>query len=208
MLAYKAWCESRVRFLVSAAALAWFCGLFVIFRPGVRDASELSYVEFIAGKIYGGGIRQLFVIFVLVLGLGGLLQERARGSAGFTLSLPVTRTRLLAVRAGVGLAEMAALALMPALILAVLSPMVHETCPPSVLMQSAQWAANGAALFALAFLLSTVLAGPYTALAASMALLFAYALFIRLPMPILLAPPFTMALVAASAWIVERQDFS
>jgi len=61
---------------------------------------------------------------------------------------------------------------------------------------------------ALAFLLSSVLAGPYTALAASMALLFAYALFIRLPMPILLAPPFTMALVAASAWIVERQDFS
>jgi ABC-2 type transport system permease protein len=208
MLAYKAWCESRVRFLVSAAALAWFCSLFVIFRPGVHDASQMAYAEFVADKIYGDGIMQMFMIFVLVLGMGGLLQERARGSVGFTLSLPVTRTRLIAMRAGVGLAETAALALMPALILLIVSPTVHETCPPSVLALSAQWAADGAALFALAFLLSTILAGPYAALIASLALLFAYALFVRLPVPMTLAPLFTLALVAASAWIVERQDFS
>jgi ABC-2 type transport system permease protein len=208
MLAYKAWCESRVRFLVSAAALAWFCSLFVIFRPGVHDASQMAYAEFVADKIYGDGIMQMFMIFVLVLGMGGLLQESARGSVGFTLSLPVTRTRLVAMRAGVGLAETAALALMPALILLIVSPTVHETCPPSVLLLSAQWAADGAALFALAFLLSTILAGPYAALIASLALLFAYALFVRLPVPMTLAPLFTLALVAASAWIVERQDFS
>jgi ABC-type transport system involved in multi-copper enzyme maturation permease subunit len=208
MLAYKAWCESRVRFLVSAAALAWFCSLFVIFRPGVHDASQMAYAEFVADKIYGDGIMQMFMIFVLVLGMGGLLQERARGSVGFTLSLPVTRTRLVAMRAGVGLAETAALALMPALILLIVSPTVHETCPTSVLALSAQWAADGAALFALAFLLSTILAGPYAALIASLALLFAYALFVRLPVPMTLAPLFTLALVAASAWIVERQDFS
>jgi ABC-2 type transport system permease protein len=208
MLAYKAWCESRVRFLVSAAALAWFCSLFVIFRPGVRDASEMAYVEFITEKIYEGGIRQLFVVFVFVLGTGGLLQERARGSAGFTLSLPVTRTRLLAMRAGVGLAEVVALALMPALVLVIVSPTVHETCPSSVLALSAQWAAKGAALFALAFLFSAVLAGPYAALTASMALVFAYVLVVRRPVPILLAPLLTLVLLAASAWIAERQDFS
>jgi ABC-2 type transport system permease protein len=208
MLAYKAWCESRVRFLVSAAALVWFCGLFVIFRPGVRDASEMAYAEFIDEKIYDGGIRLMFTVFVVVLGMGGLLQERARGSAGFTLSLPVTRTRLIAVRAGVGLAEMGALALMPALVLVVLSPMVHERCPPLVLILSAHWAANGAAIFSIGFLLSSVFGGPYAALTASMALLFAYALVVRQPMPILLTPPFTMALVATSAWIAEHRDFS
>jgi ABC-2 type transport system permease protein len=207
MLAYKAWCESRVRFLVSAAALAWFSALFVIFRPGVRDASEMAYAEFIADKIYEGGIRQIFTVFVVVLGMGGLLQERARGSAGFTLALPVTRTRLIAVRAGIGLAEMGGLALMPALVLVVLSPVVHQACPSSVPILSASWAANGAAIFSLAFLLSSVLGGAYAALTASMTLLFAYALFVRLPMPILLAPPFTAALVATSAWIAEQQDF-
>jgi ABC-2 type transport system permease protein len=207
MLAYKAWCESRVRFLVSAAALAWFSALFVIFRPGVRDASEMAYAEFIADKIYDGGIRQIFTVFVVVLGMGGLLQERARGSAGFTLALPVTRTRLIAVRAGIGLAEMGGLALMPALVLVVLSPVVHQACPLSVPILSAGWAANGAAIFSLAFLLSSVLGGAYAALTASMTLLFAYALFVRLPMPILLTPPFTAALVATSAWIAEQQDF-
>ena len=76
MLAYKAWRESEVRMLVTAGALLWFCALFVLFRSGV-------------GQIYEGALRYLFLVFVIVLGLGGLLQERARGSAAMTMRADV-----------------------------------------------------------------------------------------------------------------------
>src|SRR5436190_8765478 len=82
MLAYKAWRESRTRFVLSAGALLWFCSLFVLVRHGVRVSAERPYADFVAGSIYGGGIRTLYTIFVVLLGLGGLVPERAYGSAG------------------------------------------------------------------------------------------------------------------------------
>jgi ABC-2 type transport system permease protein len=195
MLAYKAWRESEVRMLVTAGALLWFCALFVLFRSGVE-------------QIYEGALRYLFLVFVLVLGLGGLLQERARGSAAFTLSCPVTRTRLIGVRALIGLAEVVALALVPAFVVTILSPVVHETFPAAeALRLSARWVAGGSVLFGASFFWSVVLAGPYSALASSMVTLFTYVLLVRIwPSPSA-AGMCTAALVAASAWITERQDF-
>src|SRR5436309_11694888 len=129
MLAYKAWRESQVRFLLSAAALAWFCSLFLLVRHSVRTAAERPYADFVAANVYGSGIRTLYTIFVLVLGLGGLVPERAHGSVGFTLALPVRRLRLVVVRAAAGIAQVAALALVPALVVLALSRFVSETYP-------------------------------------------------------------------------------
>lgn len=229
MLAYKAWRESQVRVLVSAAALAWFCALFVIARPGLRQALDRPYAEFVEDQIYGGGIRNLFVIFILVLGLGGLLQERARGTAAFTLSLPVHRARLVWVRGAIGLLEVAGLAAVPSLVVSTLSPFVHQSYPiAEALRWTAQWAAGGGVLFAGAFFLSILLAGTYAALATSMAALLVYALLVNLPairrfpslnvftlmasarlepMALYAAVAVTAAVVLAAAAVTERQDF-
>ena len=208
MLAYKAWRESQVRLLIAAGALLWFCGLFVLFRTGVREAAQMPYAQFIAEKIYEGALRNLFVVFVVVLALGGLLHERAQGSAAFTLSLPVTRLRLIAVRAIIGLVEGAALALIPALVVTLLAPVVHETFPVTeALRLSARWLAGGSTLFGASFFWSVVLAGPYSALAKSMAMLLGYVILVQAWPSAAVAGACTVGLVAASAWITERQDF-
>lgn len=49
-----------------------------------------------------GAAPQHISYAALLLGLGGLQRERANGTALFTLSLPVGRAKLVAVRAGVG----------------------------------------------------------------------------------------------------------
>ena len=206
MLAYKAWRESRTRFLLSAAALLWFCSLFVLVRHGVRASAERPYADFVAGSIYGGGIRTLYTIFVVLLGLGGLVPERAYGSAGFTLALPVHRMRLVVVRAAAGLAQVAALALAPALVVLALSGLVNETYPArEALLRSAQWAAAGADAFALA-LLASVLWETFAALAASLAATCVYAALLGAPTP-LIASAAVAVMVALAAWLTERQDF-
>ena len=208
MLAYKAWRESRVRMLIAAATLIWFCALFVYFRTGVREAMQKPFADYVVDQIYEGALRNLFVVFVVVLGLGGLLQERARGSAAFTLSCPVTRARLIAARAMVGLAEVVALALVPAFVVTMLSPVVHETFPATDALElSARWVAGGSVLFGASFFWSVVLGGPYSALATSMVTLFAYMVLVRIWPSAGIASVCTAALVAASAWITERQDF-
>ena len=183
MLAYKAWRESQLRFLVSAATLAGFSSLFLIFRSGIRQALAEPFAEFVADDIYGGGLRNLYVVFIVVLGLGGLLQESARGTAPLTLSLPVGRTRVVVTRAVVGLLEVAGLAAVPTPAVCSLAPFIHQSYPlREALHWSAQWTAGGTVLFAGAFFLSTRFGEPYTALGMSMAALFGYSILVNLPL--------------------------
>jgi len=206
MLGYKAWRESQVRFLLSAAALVWFCSLFVLVRHSVRTAADRPYADFVAGSIYGGGIRTLYMIFVVVLGLGGLTPERAHGSVGFTLALPVRRIRLVVMRAAAGVAQAAALALVPALVVLALSRFVNETYPATdALLRSGQWAAIGIEAFAAAMLASVVFE-PFTALGVSLAATFLHAAIMSAP-PTLTALFAAAAMVTCAAWITERQDF-
>ena len=64
----------------------------------------------------------LLTLFAVLLGTGGLLSQASGGGALFTLSLPVSRNRLLGVRAATGLAELLVLAFVPSLLLPLLSP--------------------------------------------------------------------------------------
>jgi ABC-type transport system involved in multi-copper enzyme maturation permease subunit len=229
MLVYKAWRESRARFLLSTATLGWFCALFIIVRPMMHEAATKPFVPFVEDSIYTGSIRNFFCVFVLVLGLGGLLQETSRGSAAFTLSLPVTRARLIAVRAAVGVAEVVALALVPTVAVLGLAPFQGEAYGVFDAMQcSTQWAVTGTVIFAVAFLFSTWLSGTYAALTASIIVVGAYALLVTLsPMrhvPVLNvltmmdhAHPgvvrlagtslVSVAIITAGMWLTERKDF-
>src|SRR5262249_23466874 len=87
MLAWKSWRESRARFLLSAAALAWFCSAFVLLRPMIQYAPRRTFTQFVVDAIYAGSVRNIFVLFIIAIGMGGLAQEATRGSAPMTLAL-------------------------------------------------------------------------------------------------------------------------
>src|SRR4051812_30686532 len=103
LLLFKAWRESRTRFLLCGGTIAMLCITVVLFNVPMRNNpgsvphgfKALTYNEHVYHFIYSGTAKGLFSVLVLFLGLGGLLRERGRGTAPFTLALPVSRTRLI-----------------------------------------------------------------------------------------------------------------
>jgi ABC-2 type transport system permease protein len=179
MLWYKAWLETRWRFLIGFVVLAFSaCGV-VIGYPTVlelmplvpaadvggelgrriREAAELArtYRGYVWSQWFGQNLVQTWTLFAVILGTGGLFSQAFGGGALFTLSLPVTRNRLFGVRAATGLAELLALAVVPSLLLTVLSPAVGQTYGVAdALIHGACLFIAGAVFFSLAFMLSTV----------------------------------------------------
>lgn len=185
MLFYKAWLESRTRFLLSGITIAAPVVLFVFMNrdvhTGLADVNAI-YSQYLWSAIYKGYLRDIFDIVVLLLGMGGLGRERACGTSGFTLALPVGRWRLTATRAAVGLAESTILAFLPAALLPLPSPLVNETYPWSLALHFAiLWAFGGSFIFTMGFLASALFAGEYSAPIAAVALLFAYSIVADLP---------------------------
>jgi ABC-2 type transport system permease protein len=132
MLFYKAWLESRVRFLASGVVLAAYCVSFVedarrVFPPVFEP--QMPYSLFMWRGIYNGVDTLMFVVVALLLGLGGVQRERAAGTAVFTLALPTSRNRLLLPRVGMAVLQVTALAMIPALVVPLLSPRVGHTYP-------------------------------------------------------------------------------
>lgn len=185
MLWYKMWRESWIRFAISAAALLWMCGAVVLLQQQVRAHADdpLSYAHYIWNAVYKANVLDLYILLVIVLGLGGLLQERAQGTAGFTLSLPVSRWRLIAGRAVMGWAQVALLALLPALLIPLLSPFVGEAYPfVRALQFGVLWAACGMVIFALTLFFSSIMSGAYSPAIASVACLIACSVLAELPL--------------------------
>jgi len=90
MLWYKAWRETRARIIISALAMAWACAVIVLLQNNTRaHANEpMSYVSYIWNAVYKDYVKNLFIILTIVLGGGGLLQERAHGHGGFYACAP------------------------------------------------------------------------------------------------------------------------
>ena len=203
MLWQKAWIESRGRFLFGLAATGTACGY-------GWYANRFAIA------------RTTFIVCCFLFGMGGLLRERALGTAPFTLALPVSRLRLVATRAGVGWIELVALALLAAPFTA------------SPLQSWLLWVAGGSALYAFAFLASSVLAGEYTPFVVAWIAFFAHTTttqYVRLMRPALRPYLFTLqeimsrlrpfptllavavlagvscALLAAAALVTRRRDF-
>jgi hypothetical protein len=192
MLAYKAWRESRTRFLVSAVALAWGCYVVLLIQRGVRAQVHppMPYARYLWSAVYkGNGVRDLYIVLVLTLGLGGLLQERARGTAGFTLGLPVSRSRVVWTRAVVGLVELALLACIPAVLLPIGSSLVGQEYPADQAWRfTVLWTVCGSALFSIAFAWSTLVSSDYAAWVASFITIVVYAALMHF-VPALMAHP-------------------
>ena len=219
MLWHKAWLESRVRFLLGVTMMTAVC----------------AYSVYAHRSAYQGIVRNVFMVLCFLLGVGGLLRERAVGTAPFTLALPVSRVRLMATRAAVGWLELVALAFVPLMIAMSLSPLVGDRFGIGQGVRvSAMWVTGGSALLAVAFLASSLFAGEYTAFVIAWIVLFAHTIgtqLARLARPALLPYLFTVqeimsgfrgpvpstitaalvvvtcALVASAVLVIDQKDF-
>jgi ABC-2 type transport system permease protein len=149
MLWHKAWRETRWRFIIALIILILNTGSLVFtfagtkalleqfdqtpqalgaFEAVIRQAAEdqRTFRGFMWYQSFHHNLTSLGVLFAILLGCGGLLSESSKGSALFTLSLPVSRKQLLGARAGAGLAELFALSMVPALVIPLLAPAVGQ----------------------------------------------------------------------------------
>jgi ABC-2 type transport system permease protein len=179
MLWYKSWLETRWRFVIGLGLLMLSAAGAVIAYPKVmqlmplvpavdvggelgrriREAAALagSYRGYVWSQWLRQSMTNLLTLFAVLLGAGGLLSQTSGGGALFTLALPVSRARLLGVRATTGLAELAVLAFLPPLVLTVLSPSVGQSYGAGdALIHGLCLFVAGAVFFSLAFLLSTM----------------------------------------------------
>jgi hypothetical protein len=150
---FKAWCETRSRVVVAVIALAIVSIGLVGWSAHWSTAGEAP--------------QTIFLVLATVLGGGSLRQERAVGTLGFTLALPVSRDRHLAVRVVVGIGEIVALAGLVAAL----------TRTPQVLPL---WGACGSLAFVIALGFSTVIANEYSAWLASFGIVMLYETTINL----------------------------
>ena len=153
MLWHKAWLETRWRFISALLILTVLAGGNVYdylatqrllprlnattdspvaeasgLAGAIREAIDLQkdFRGFIWFQAFRQTLTQMGVFFAVLLGCGGLLSESSRGSALFTLSLPVTRKQLLGARAGTGLAQLLAVAMVPPLVIPILAPSIGQ----------------------------------------------------------------------------------
>jgi ABC-type transport system involved in multi-copper enzyme maturation permease subunit len=179
MLWYKSWLETRWRFVIGLALLMLSACSTVLIYPEVMRLLPLGANADLSGPIgrqvaesialardYRGyvwsqwfmkNMPQLWTIFAVLLGSGGLLAHGSRGGALFTLSLPISRTRVLSVRAATALGELLVLAIIPSLIVTLLSPAIGQRYGVGdALVHGLCLFIAGSVFFSLAFLLSTV----------------------------------------------------
>ena len=113
MLWYKAWLETRSRFVIALVGCVAFCLMWVVeFGKGiVASRGQAGLYELF--HMAHAGLCFCWVLAVTFLMMGGLLQEKVVGASAFTLGLPVSRLRLMSVRFGMGFVQAIALAVCP-----------------------------------------------------------------------------------------------
>ena len=180
MFWYKAWLETRWRFLVGLGLLTISaCGT-VIYYPEVmklmpmagsvevsgelgrriKEGVELAstYRGYIWSQWFSQNVAEMGTLFAILLGSGSPIAQGSAGAALFTLSLPASRNRLLAVRTATGLGEWLTITLVSSLVIPLLSPIVGERYSlSSALVHGACLFAAGTVFFSLAVLLSALL---------------------------------------------------
>jgi ABC-2 type transport system permease protein len=176
MLWYKAWRDTRWRFLIGLGLLICTALICVLVYPSMRGqfglvlaagrtgllADQINRVTRLSGTFRGyiwvqfisQNLFNLWTVFAVLLGAEAPFSRRG---AVFTLSLPVSRRRLCAVRMATDLAELGLLALIPMLLIVLLAPAIGQTYTlGDALVHGMHMLAGGAVFYCLALLLSTV----------------------------------------------------
>jgi hypothetical protein len=181
MLWQKSWLETRWRFVIGAILLSCSAAVTVFTYPTVRELLSLvsgnatgalgrqiqesaelarTFRGYIWSESFAGNQRQWITLFAILLGTASFFAP-SRG-ASFTLSLPVSRQRLLAVRTSTGLAELFVLAMFPALLIPLLAPAIGESHGvASALIHGLCLFIAAAVFYNIGFLLSTIFSDPW-----------------------------------------------
>ena len=126
--------------------------------------------------------RDLYLILCIILGSGGLLQEKAHGTAGFTLTLPLSRRHIVFTRALIGYLGVLAIVLTPVVLLPIGSRYVGQYYPAmQALGFGVLWAACGSVFYGFTFLLAHLMEGEYSAMLVAMPSLMAYGFLMSAP---------------------------
>lgn len=184
MLWYRSWRESRWRFtigliLLTVSALSLVSAYRQVsavapvlpatidsnsdFGRRILEIAALSreYRGYIWSQWFRQNLSSTWTMFAVILGGIGILSQ-TRDATLFTLSLPVSRRRLIFIRAATGLAQLAVLALVPSLAIVAVSPAVgeHYGIGPALVHGVVLFVA-GSVFFSLSFLLSTFWTDPW-----------------------------------------------
>jgi ABC-2 type transport system permease protein len=125
-----------------------------------REAAGLFYLL----HAIHGVLAFVWILSIILLMMGGLLQERAIGTSSFTLALPVSRFHLMAVRIIMGLAQAFSLTVVPWFVMFFVSGSASKTYPISQAFFHVFLLWSGGTVFvALAVLISSIVEGQYTA---------------------------------------------
>lgn len=188
-LLWKAWLETRARFSAAMIVLT-ILGISTVLRAPATIAGwesmhtneQMSYPMYIWLSLSHGFLQFLWIVAVVILGLGGLLRERRLGSSSFSLSLPVARSAHIAARVAVGTVEAIVLGFVPGLIVVVLSPLQGLSYPvEQALIFGALLVSAGLVFFALSFFLSHILHGEYAAPGVALGLIAAFYVLTKIP---------------------------
>lgn len=164
MLWYKAWLETRTRFLIALLGMTtlgvwrtWDLNRMVL-------ASTYAPYYYFNFRAVHDLVNLMLVIAVTLLFMGGLLQERASGPALFTLGLPVSRARLMSARIAVGVLESAVLLAIPWTAICITGILTSPVRPGTLALFYAMiTAAGGAVVAGISLLASSLIEGAYTA---------------------------------------------
>jgi ABC-2 type transport system permease protein len=175
MLWYKAWLETRSRFLIALVGSTLLCARLVAVFLQKESPRQV-------GQILHAGHETLAAIWLLAITLlmmGGLLRENAAGTSAFTLSLPVSRMRLMLVRLATITSEAIALAVVPWIGMLLAGKVAgNRDFLQRAGLHLLLLLAGGILFLALAYLVSSSVPGEYTAPVVSCggSILLAYAL--------------------------------
>ena len=197
MLWQKAWRESRWRFVAGLLMASVAAVVVVVTYPLVmkmkldvpdlgerlnRQLQEMlalssTYRGYVWAQWFDKNLLTFWTPLAVLLGAGGVLTEQTRGTALFTLSLPVTRRRLLGVRAALGAVELVVLSVAPSLLIVALSPLVGREFPlADALVHALVLATAGMVFYSFTLLLSSVTSDQIKQIVVGLMVVFAPAL--------------------------------
>jgi hypothetical protein len=176
MLWRTAWRDTRWRFLIGLAILSSIALSNILAYPywqGVMastlaDGSNAqvphalnslaqvarTFRGFVWVQLVRVNLSYIFIVFAVLLGATGPFSQRP--GAIFTLSLPVSRRHVCAVRIATDLVELCALGLIPMLLVPLVAPTIGYTYPlADALVQGFQIVCGGTVFYCLSLWLAT-----------------------------------------------------
>jgi hypothetical protein len=197
MLWYKAWLDTRWRFLIGLALLVVAaCGIVYSYLqvhellrafetpplangsgPGQRILADMenyrTYEGYVWSQWFDQNFSMLSTLCAALLGSGSALSGSGRGLL-FSLALPVSRRSWVGARAALGIAQLLVLTIVPSLAIVLLSPVIGQTyAAGDALVHGFCMFVGASVFFGVAALLSTVFNDVWRPLLLTCALAFA-----------------------------------